>query len=51
MLLNLCSHVLTLIAHFPLQNNRCSPNAEEEDRQLMWAQEKWMQSELHRNRK
>ena len=31
MLLNLCVHVLTLIAHFPLQNNRCSPNAEEED--------------------
>ena len=31
MLLNLCIHVLTLIAHFPLQNNGCLPNAEEED--------------------
>ena len=31
MLLNLCIHDLTLIAHFPLQNNGCSPNAKEEE--------------------
>ena len=49
--MNLCILDLTLIAHFPLQNNGCSPNAEEEDIKLMLAQEKWMQSELHRNRK
>ena len=32
MKLNLCIRVLTLIAHFPLQNNGCSPSAKEEDK-------------------
>ena len=52
MLLNLCIHVLHLIAHLSPQNNGHPPNiGEEEMDNLIWDQAKWKEYELYRNKK